>query len=107
MYPVKEANKLDMAFGPEKISDWIPRYDEIPDEFRRGHTKWNKLFSEMFFCGLRKLNLVPNDGVDADKAWAHLRTISGSFEPKHEHKEAAFAYLASQWFKDSTTWEKA
>jgi len=42
---------------------------------------------------------MPNDGIDQNKALRHIKAILGSFEPKHEHKEAAAAYLLSLWFK--------
>jgi hypothetical protein len=38
--------------------------------------------------------------VDGELAIRHLQVIQASFEPKHEHKEAAVAYLASLWFTD-------
>jgi hypothetical protein len=92
---------------PASVAQYMPLYSEIPDEFKRHNgTVWNRLFSDMFYCGLTNLEAKPKDGIDADKAWTHLRVISRSFEPKHEHKEAAFAYLASQWF-ESATWERA
>jgi len=40
------------------------------------------------------------EGVDGGLAIRHLQVIQASFEPKHEHKEAAVAYLASPWFTD-------
>jgi hypothetical protein len=40
------------------------------------------------------------EGVDGNLAFRHLSAIQRSFTPKHEHKEAAVAYLASLWFED-------
>jgi hypothetical protein len=60
-----------------------------------------KSFSRWFFSGLPKGTVfVPHEGIDPAKAMRHLRAILGSFEPKHEHKEAGVAYLMSQWFKE-------
>lgn len=79
----------------------MPSYDEIPEEFKRySNSKWSKFFNDMFFIGIQELELKPNKGIDKDKALNHLRLWARSFEPKHEHKEAAFAYMASIWFKD-------
>ena len=83
--------------------DHIPAWEEIPKEFKHGHTKWNQLFSEMFYNGLAELRLAPKQGVDTQKAMAAIRSIMRSWEPKHEHKEAACAYLFSEWFDDYST----
>ena len=103
MEPIEVAD-LDIAF-PANISHLMPSYDEIPKEYKGGHTKWNQLFNDWFFFGVQKLNLVPQDGIDKQKALRHIRAILGSFEPSHEHKEAACAYLFSQWFQDAK-WKK-
>lgn len=36
-----------------------------------------------------------------------LELGESSFEPKHEHKEAGVAYLASRWLDDKSTWQIA
>ena len=100
MFPIKEVGDLDLAF-PTGVQHLMPRMSDIPKEFHDGKTPWNKLVGQWFFLGLSKLELVPREGVDANKALRHIRAIMGSFEPKHEHKEAACAYLLSQWFEDN------
>lgn len=101
-----ETNDLDMVFGPMSFKGFLPPYEEIPLEFRRGHTDWNRLFSDWFFFGLASLDMEPKEGIDVKKAMRHIKTIMGSFEPKHEHKEAGVAYLLSEWFTDPK-WTKA
>lgn len=102
MFPIKDVPLIDIIF-PTSVKNFIPSYEEIPKEFknRYNETKWNKLFSDMFYCGLEKLKLIPKDGIDAQKALAHIRYVMGSWEPKHEHKEAACAFLFNEWFKDA------
>ena len=103
MYAIKDVSEMDMVFGCSAM-ELMPGYDEIPEEFKRGDTKWNKLVTEWFSYGLKKLKITPKDGVDKDKALRHLKTILGSREPKHEHKEAGAAFLMSEWFVDAE-WE--
>ncbi len=99
MFPIQEVSDITLAF-PANVSSLMPK--SIPEEFyRHPGTKWNKLFSDWFFNGLSSLKLVPKEGVDEKKALRHIRAIMGSFEPKHEEKEAAIAYLFSQWFDDA------
>ena len=96
--------KVDRAtiIFPANVTNLMPDQGDIPDEFKRHDgTPWNRWVSQWFFDGLKD-DQIPQvkDGLDAATVWGHLRTVLGSFEPKHEHKEAAVAYLASLWFKE-------
>ena len=106
MRPVPDVTRADVAFG--KI-DHMPRYEDVPDEFcRRGGTPFNDAVSHWFFSGAKSIpngveiggkQFIAKDGVEAGKALAAIRAILGSWEPKHENKEAACAYLLSEWFE--------
>jgi len=97
-----DVTDLDLVFGARVVDALMPSMDEIPDAFRCGaETKWNRLFSDWFFKGIVNLRLTAKDGVDKEKALRHIKAIMVSFEPAHEHKEAACAYLFSLWFKDA------
>ena len=64
--------------------------------FYDGHTAHNDLFSELFFSG-GKVEFQKN--LDEDfkaKAWPWCRAFMGSFDPKHEHKEAICAMIMSE-----------
>lgn len=92
---------------PANVSHLMPAYQDIPDEFKHGNAKWNRFQSEWFYGGINAAGLKAKDGIDKAVALRHLGAIQGSFEPKHEHKQAAVAYLASLWFDPSSTWTKA
>ena len=96
---VQEVSDLDIAFGGRAM-ELLPAYTDIPEEFRDGRTKWNDLVSTWFFCGIKNAQWKPKDGIDPEKAIRHIRACLGSFEPKHEHKEAGCAYLLSEFFDD-------
>ena len=93
-----EVDNLTLAF-PTGISDLMPQMDEIPEEFCEffSTNKWVRWQASWFFSGLQE-RPTAKDGIDQNQAMRHLSTIQGSFEPKHEHKQAAVAYLASLWF---------
>lgn len=98
---------VELAF-PARVAHLMPRYEDIPAEFRthygtRESAPWIRFQSDWFFKGTSKDSLKPRDGVDADTAWRHLAVIQGSFEPRHEHKAAAVAWLASRWFSAVTS----
>ena len=87
---------VTLAF-PALVSNLMPPMVDIPDEFKRDRSPWNAIVSRWFFSGL-KGRLVPKDGIDYTSAMRHLSAVMRSYEPKHEHKEAAVAYLLSLWF---------
>ena len=98
-----DIDEATQAF-PGTVKHLMPLMEDIPEEFQHSRNQWNRLFSDMFYSGLSKLDMKPAAGIDSKKAFIHVRTIMGSYEPKHEHKEAACAYLLSLWFTDPV-WE--
>jgi hypothetical protein len=106
MIPVPETTMVDVAFGARALA-FMPTMSEIPDDFKVGKTDFYRFFYDLFYEGdkITNLEMIPREGVDPAKAFQALRVIAGSFEPKHEHKEAAFAYLAHEWF-DIIAWDK-
>lgn len=84
---------------PARLKELLPTKEQIPKEFWRGHTPWNRFVSEWFFSGWPARGLYSREDIDPNLAFRHLHTIMRSFEPKHEHKEAAVAWLASRWFE--------
>lgn len=105
-YEPVELSPADKAF-PAHALDWMPEPDDIPKEY--WHTShynqpwYAELWSDIFFKGLKAIELVPEDESwaqgDIDRAFNHLLGIVGSYAPKHEHKEAALAFLTDRWFK--------
>lgn len=103
-HPSSDIDGLQMALGADLTKDsLIPPYLDIPEEFRRerGDARpWLKIQSDWFFHGLKdKGEFVAKKDIDAGDAWSHLATIQGSWDPKHEHKMAAVAWLMSRWFE--------
>jgi len=102
-YLPQPIDDLRLAF-PARVAYLMPDYDDIPEDFRddRGAARpWLKFQRDWFFRGLpADAKFSPKNGIDLAVALRHLKAIQGSFEPKHEHKEAAVAYLASLWFEE-------
>lgn len=89
-------SRADVAFGG-KVDQILPAWKDIPDEFKNGRSPWVEWQSDWFFKGLDRYP-VAKDGIDLDMAMSNLAAIQGSWDPKHEHKQAGVAYLASLWF---------
>lgn len=94
-------NGLDCAFGAN-LADYPP-YDSIPEEYRRGNTPANKAVSTLFFKGgkLEDFGLRLKAGVDQSAFFRTLKAMLHSFDPKHEHKEAACAWLVAEFTEPS------
>lgn len=102
-----KVSDIDRTFG--NVKGLMPPMEEIPAPYRtnsydRTSRKepdlWIRFQFDWFYHGFEKLDLTPKEGIDLKTALSHLATIQGSYEPKHQHKIAAVAYLASLWFKD-------
>lgn len=95
---VPEISDVQFAFPAEAL-EWMPPMEEIPEEFKRGHTEQNKLASVWFVSGLPEgTKFYPKPGVDARAAVRAINATLSSYAPKHQHKEAAVAYMIASWF---------
>ena len=94
----QDVSAVDVAFGYGDIATLMPPMADIPEAFTRHSNPWVRLFVDWFYLGLDRMTAVPKDGIDKDRALRHIMCVMRSFEPKHEHKTAACAYLLSQWF---------
>lgn len=107
-YEPQLLSALETIF-PTDVSHLMPDMAEIPEDFHRGWGEakpWVKFQRDWFFSGLVNVEAQVKEGLDPKAVWGHLKAIQGSFEPKHEHKEAAVAFLASQWFESVPTYER-
>lgn len=101
MFAIAEIDPISAMF-PTRVDHLMPKYENIPKEFKNwnGRGKWNKVVSDWFFYGLKNAKWTPKPGVDTQKALRHVKVVLGSWEPKHEHKEAGVAFLLNEWFVD-------
>lgn len=102
--PRTDLDAGDLAFGAaSKITEMLPPVEDIPEEIAHAEQEWyGKLFGDLFYSGVENLQLHPKEGIDPKQAWDHLTCIMGSFAPKHEYKEAAWFFLANEWFNNAT-----
>jgi len=91
-YAVQEVSDVEIAF-PAHVARLMPEYGSVSSE-----RTWLDFQADWFFSGLDAAKFFPKEGIDPEKALRHLKAIQGSFEPKHEHKEEAVAFLAGLWF---------
>lgn len=99
-----ELSDVSLAF-PADALDYMPSWESIPDEFKNRNVRgdWRRdLWSDIMFAGLDSIELYPKEGIDPNTAFRQLSAIVRSYAPKHEHKEAALAYLTDLWFEGAT-----
>lgn len=102
---VPDLTDADLVF-PARALSWMPTMEQIPKEFRDGDTEWNQIASQWFYAGISDdAEFVPREGIDPVKAVRALKATLGSYAPKHEHKEAAVAYMMSCWFTKVEKWK--
>lgn len=110
----KEVDRVMMAFPANVIGDYLPKMEDIPEEYTKGWTSNSacQFASKLMMGGLPegKLGFAPVDGIDPNMAWRHINACLGSYQPKHEHKIAGVGYLISLWVKiflinDDVIWE--
>ena len=90
-------NDIEVQFGTTKL---LPPMDQIPEEFVKETTKWNKLFNDWFFGGVDDIQFAIKDGIDPELALKCIQAHMVSWEPKHEHKTAGVSYMMSLLFED-------
>lgn len=88
---------VQLAF-PAGLGDLLPPMDVIPADYPH-RRDWER-FQHAWFSGTLPADcqMEPADGIDAQAAGRHLTVLQTSYEPKHQHKVAAVAWLASRWF---------
>jgi hypothetical protein len=86
---------LDIAFSSVKTDKGL--LDEsIKRGFYNGRTKYNELFSSLFFKGGKIEFKKDLDEEFKNKALPYLKSFMSSFEPSHEEKSAICAMLLSE-----------
>jgi hypothetical protein len=93
----------EAAYGAVDTSQWMPAYEAVPVEFKQLNNKWNILVTGWWFDGVHPalvVKLRAKEGIDRKKALDQLHACIRSFEPAHNHKMAACAYLMSLWFEE-------
>ena len=93
----QKIDQVTLAFPANVIGTLLPEWHKIPDEFKRLSHPWAQFVMTWFALGM-EATFHCKPGVDKETAQRHLQACLGSFEPKHEHKIAGAAYLASCFF---------
>lgn len=89
-----EVSDMEVAF-PAEIMHLMPAMEDIPED---GLEDWERFVSTWFGFGLHSdIVFILRPGIDGDLMLRHIQCVMGSFQPKHEHKIAAVAYLFSLW----------
>lgn len=94
---IPDFDGISVAFGAD-LKDY-PKYEAIPEEFRRGNNKFNSAVSGLFFKGgkLEDFGLRLKPTTNSALFFTAMRALLRSFAPPHELKEATVAWLLSEY----------
>ena len=99
MTDFSKPTEKEMPLSVDVVAELMPARKDIPEEFVMcSSNPWIKWQSKWMFEGIKSVP-EPKEGIDGRLAMRHLASIQRSWQPKHEHKVEAVAYLASLWFK--------
>lgn len=91
----------EIFYGKENIEELIPSYENLPNEFKEGTTKWRRSATIWFKKGLHKdSKLVPKSDINKEIAITNIQCIMSSFFINMTYKISAAAYLLNMWFDD-------
>jgi hypothetical protein len=97
MIDIPEVDDVTLAFPAHVIGTLLPKWDDLPDEFKESSHRACRLAGIYFYEG--GIFPLPKEGVDHEKASRVIRACLRSFEPKHEHKMGGVGYLLDQWYE--------
>jgi len=88
-------NDVDLAFSTIKTNQKLLS-EAKKRGFYNGSTKYNDMFSSLFFKGGSLDFKSELDETFISDAVSYFKALAKSFEPKHEEKEAVCALLLSE-----------
>lgn len=102
-----DVDECQRVFTAGVIGTLLPEWDLIPEEFKRGHTRWHHLVAMWFGTAAGHPDGLPADAEfhakpglgGAEKAYTHIMTCLRSWDPRHQHKIAGCAWLAHCFFE--------
>jgi hypothetical protein len=90
-----EVTDVQIVF-PSNTVERMPSYEVAQTR----NTRFDTLFSEWFYYGIKIKEVTAKPGIDPEKAIRHIQSIMGGFDSKHEHKSDAVSYLLDKWFEN-------
>jgi len=93
-----EVTESELTF-PTSVERFMPPDLAGLRRDRKVSRSWDKFVGQWFYVGADAKLLIPKPGIDKAVALRHLKYIMHSYEPKHEDKVTAVAYLMGEWFE--------
>lgn len=87
---------------PADVEFLMPAWEDIPDEYKNERHRLHGIVSNFIFTGQTSptLRFSPRTDIDYQVSARHLSAVARSFQPKHQHKEAALTLLFDLWFPE-------
>lgn len=90
--------------GSYRSTEFAPPLWQIPSRFTAAPDAWGDVASTLMWAGSSAiLSAVPKPGIDREQALLHVGAVLLAVDLAVEHREAAAAYLLSEWFDSIST----
>jgi len=100
----KQIDQNDIRNGRYRSADFAPPLWQIPPAFLNTANAWGQVASELMWAGSKAvLSATPRAGISAEAAMLHIGAVLLAIDMTVEHREAAAAYLMSEWFEAVAT----
>jgi len=94
---VKNPSDIELAFP---VGKYTPPLESIPEEFQQFHHPTVKFIMGFWYEGSwKKFRAVPRPGINPHHAFRMIQETLGTWSISHEHKEAAAAYMLTEFFE--------
>ena len=97
----RPVSDVDFAFPATVIGRYIPDWGQLPKPFQQFTSGYEKLAYHACFHSVELRPEALIERIEADMASRQLSAVARSFEPRHEHKQAALAFLLSLWLREA------
>jgi len=106
----REVHPVLAAFPAKVIGTLLPKFEDIPETFKRYMTcPWHDFAARWFASASGMGRPLPGDvsfygkpGINPEKAYRHIDACLRSYEPRHEHKMAGVSWLIDIFFEKVT-----
>lgn len=100
----KPITQEEVRTGRYRSTDFAPALWQIPASITTVENPWSNVAASLMWGGsAAMLSALPKPGIDQERALLHVGAVLLAVDLTVEHREAAAAYLLSEWFESIAT----
>mgnify|MGYP001076967175 CR=1 FL=1 len=100
----KPITQEEVRTGRYRSTDFAPALWQIPASITTVENPWSNVAASLMWGGSAAiLSALPKAGIDKERALLHVGAVLLAVDLTVEHREAAAAFLLSEWFESIST----